>query len=283
MNAWRVCAFGAFEREAGDSPDDLRAELKSTLSQPPRRVNRFIRLALLGAHRCIRVLNGPLPEQTSLYVTSEQGPVADTVDAMEGMIHRGLPVMPMTFINLSPGMAGFYVAAMLGLGGRSVSVARDREGFGALFDLAALYTGASDVVLLGSVAECVWPLAEHRARCRQPPDTPLAEGSYWIVADRSEQAGPRLWRETVGSRAEARAWLADAESWYVSPHLPVAERERLCANLDANRGWRPPLGHCFHPEAVAHAVYHALKARPVPLLHMVTGRDASGYRLLRLG
>src|SRR5699024_3895923 len=138
MNSWCILAHGAYEAVARDPPQALDAALRACMGKPPRRINRYIRLALIGAHRCMARLDQPLASTTPLLMASEQGNVAEAVALMDEIVVHGRSPMPMPFINVSSTMVGYYLATSLGLSGRNVNVARDHGTFGALLELAAL-------------------------------------------------------------------------------------------------------------------------------------------------
>lgn len=291
MKSWRIRALGSFEAEAQEAAFPYKSELHALVAKPPRRINRYIRLALIGAHRCV-AQTAPLSPATPLYMASEQGSVAETIRLMDDIVVHGHAPMPMPFINVSSNMVGFYLAASLGLTGRNINVARSRGSFGAILELADLDTdldanrgavrdSASPMpLLLGTANECVWPLAEHRRRSGLPTDVPLVEGSYWLLVDsNSEGAGRRLDYGTTDDAAKARAWLAAGEYQAVDPHLPDDQRRALAIDTTSRRQWHSDFFHRGHLQAVEHALFTALGSDPVPHLHVVAGDASSGYQL----
>lgn len=281
MTTWRIRAHGAFETVAQEPPCSLDKPLRAAMGKPPRRINRYIRLALIGAHRCIARFDAPLPGGTPLYMASEQGSVAEAVDLMDEIVLRGRAPKPMSFINVSSNMVGYYLAASLGLTGRNMNVAREHGAFGAMMELADLDSCSNmapeSVLLLGSVTECVWPLADHRRRCELPANTPLVESSYWLVADRQvDDRTPRLFYKRTRDSAEARDWLAAGEYWALDPHLAEGHQRLLSENLNRQKAWHAPLCHAGHPDAVLHAMFAALQADPMPRLHVVSGDPSGG-------
>lgn len=281
MISWRIGAHGCHEAVAGETPDDLAEPLRMALGARPRRVNRYTRLALLGAHRCAGQLSEPLPARTPLYLASEQGDTAETVSLMDGILRDGQPPRPMSFVNVSSNMAGFHVAASLGLTGRNMTVARQRGSFGAMLELASLDPGSGEAMLLGTVSECVWPLADHRQRCELDADALLAEGSYWLVASAATHAhGPALEYATTRDAGAARDWLAAGDCWACDPHLPDQSRGWLASPLDPAHAWSAPLAHRGHPDAVAHLVFSALADPDTPRLRVVAGDAGWGYQLI---
>lgn len=291
MNGWRVLAHGAYEARAEAPAASLAATLRACMDKPPRRINRYIRLALIGAQRCLARLEQPLAPTTPLFMASEQGNVAETVALMDDIVVHGRSPMPMPFINVSSNMVGYYLAASLGLSGRNMNVARDQGAFGALLELATLEADIAPPpqgrMLLGSVIECVWPLAEHRQRCQLPPDTPLVEASYWLVVDQgngsaADNQTPCLWYAQTENDNEARDWLAAGECWALDPHLPEDRRQALRQGLHTDHEWRAPLCHRGHADAVMHALFAALHTQPRPRLHVVMGDTIGGHQLMAI-
>lgn len=275
MSRWRIVSSGFFEQALSDRHDDLRERLRDEMPTPPRRINRFIRLALIGANRCAS--NAELPTDTAVYLASEHGPIADTVALMQTLLLDHEPVMPVSFINLATNMAGFHVARTLGLNGRNIAVARHHCGLGAGLELAAL--DPAGTVLLGTISEGVWPLHEHRIRCQLPANADLAEGSYWLALARPDRHGPTLTRTVAASVDEAAELLAAAPSWYMAPSLPEPIGTSLAGRLDPSARYHPPLEHCFHPEATAHALLNAVHDRPDTGLSLISA-TAGGYEML---
>lgn len=285
MKTWRIRAYGAFEAAAQEPPGSLAEPLRACLEKPPRRINRYIRLALIGAHRCVARLDRQLPATTPLYLASEQGSAAEAVRLMDEIVLRGRSPMPMSFINVSSNMVGYYLAASLGLSGRNMNVARSQGAFGAMLELASLEADSDSMpealMLLGAVAECVWPLAEHRKRCELPADTPLVESSYWLAAGGNvDDSVARLTYLRTRDEIEAQAWLAAGERWAIDPYLPADQQQALGADLEQYRAWRGPLCHRGHPDAIVHALVAALRSDPVPRLHVVAGDPSCGYQLM---
>lgn len=285
MKTWRICAYGAFEATAQEPPCSLKEPLRACILNPPRRINRYIRLALIGVHRCVGRLDQPLSATTPLYIASEQGSAAEAVDLMDEIVRYGRPPRPVSFINVSSNMVGYYLAASLNLNGRNMNVARSHGAFAAMLELARLEpyldSTSETSMLLGAVSECVWPLAEHRMRCELPADTPLVEASYWLVVDDTADDGAaRLTYASTQEEAQAREWLAAGERWAIDPHLSDDLQRVLGEDLDQRRAWHAALCHRGHADAIVHALFTALQTQPVPRLHVVGGNPSCGYQLM---
>ena len=177
-----IAGAASFAPEATEPATSLREPLRAACANAPRRLNRIIELSLIGAHRC--VAGRPLAPDTAIYLACTHGTVADIVTLVDAVC-RGTPVMPVTFINLSSNMAGFYVASTLGLhSGNHVGSANEVP-FEATLDLARSH---HTPFLLGAVEECSWPLDAHRQRLGVAPGTPLLEASHWLWIDPSAAA-----------------------------------------------------------------------------------------------
>jgi hypothetical protein len=217
MKPLKIAAAANVLLPAGDAPTPLREALKQACPQPPRRVSRIIELALLGAHRCMREQR-PEP-QCPLYLALTHGCVADAVSLVQTVCRGGLP-MPVGFINLSSNMAGFYVAASLGVHGSNQAVAADDFSFECALELASLGREHRPQALLGAVEECAWPLPEHRARLALAPDRALVESSHWLFVDQAcaRPLATVQWVRRYADAGAARAALA-REQWPAGTHL----------------------------------------------------------------
>lgn len=213
MTPLTVLATSALELLADDAPLDLNARLKAETGRVgPRRVSRFVRLALLGARRCVGAT--PLPSSTAVYLTSNTGPVADTAELLV-QAATGQPLPPVRFVNVSSNMVSYYLAAELGLqGSNQVVMSRDLAWF-SLLETAWFNLPPGGTALVGAVEECAWPLAAHRQRLGLPATAALADSSHWLLLRRGAGGTPgdgtvitQLAR--LSNDAAARQWLASA-------------------------------------------------------------------------
>jgi hypothetical protein len=271
----KIAAAATVLLPADETPTPLRERLRTVLAEPPRRVSRVIELALLGAHQCMR---GQQPEvHCPLYVAVTHGCVADAVTLVTAVSRGSLP-MPIGFINLSSNMPGFYVASTLGVHGSNQSVAADDFSFEASLELAGLGREHRAQALIGAVEECAWPLPEHRARLRLPPERALTEASHWLYVDQ-DTARPLAtvqWVRRYADAVAARAALA-RERW------PQGALLALGGNLrDATGEWTGALGlaaagpvedhHSGH--WTAYRICRFVETRPAPaLLHVSAGAN----------
>ena len=198
-----IHAVGTYNDIPEETQPDLKVELKRLSGKVYRRIDHFIQLAVIGAHKSVEGV--ALPERTAIYMTSGQGNISvfERVRVQRHMLHL-LP-KPVDFINLLSNSAGFYVATHLGLSGKNLFLAHHR--FPVQMTLLAamndLKLGKQEAVLVGGVDEWIerQPLA--RKLLGVSPETALGEGSNWMLLSGAEEGA-------VG-RLELRNELLDLE------------------------------------------------------------------------
>jgi hypothetical protein len=224
----------------GEPLPSLDAALKEVCRENFRRIDRFIELALLGSGRCAK--GHMLAPDCGLYLGSGLGPMVNNIACQEQLIRdRELP-MPFDFINTLGNSAGYYVAKNLGLSGQNLFVSRRGASFTAVLEsaLVDLDCGAVGQALLGVVEEATEPFAEHRRRQGLAPDTPVAEGSHWLLLERDAGSGCLLEREHVArydaEKPEPAMFHDSIGGAAVTERLMKGESCTL-ADGDAVRGW----------------------------------------------
>ncbi len=187
-------------------PAPLRAQLRAAGIAAPRRVNRLIELALLGAHRCAG--GRQLPAQSALFLGVTSGCIDDAAKLVRA-VAANKPPTPISFINVSSNMAGYYTAASLGLQGENQVVAHAEFPWEATLQLAIISGQAP--LLIGAAEECVWPLDQHRLRMALPAGQALLESSHWLCADPESTDASTLLRacRTFTDDSQLTSWLQD--------------------------------------------------------------------------
>ena len=171
-----------YQPVAGDTGlDNLKPVVADYCRERFRRIDRFTQLALIGSGRC--VAGRTLPPDTGLYIGSRFASLGNTTKVHEQMVGAGVVPKPANFINTLSNSAGYFVARNLGLGHRNLFVSRGDASLVAALQLAAMdmATGTVSSALIGAVDEAVLPLEDHRFRLGLTDDTPLGEGSHWLL------------------------------------------------------------------------------------------------------
>jgi hypothetical protein len=193
----KIIAHGHYSKPVDGVLPPLKELVKETTGESVRRVGRFIQLALIGAGRCLTLLNSKqktLPADTAVYLTSGRGDLEVTLDVLVQMVEHGLPPKPLSFINTVSNSACFYIAKHFGLHGRNQFVTRRHAPLECALQLAALdlHTNAVQTALVGSVDICTAPLTDHRKRLDVTDDTPVGEGSHWFLLANDTHSGEAL-------------------------------------------------------------------------------------------
>lgn len=240
MTGLRIVAVGGIALHAGDEAAALAPQFALLGRKPPRRSSRFDQLTLLGALRAMARHPHNLPEDSALYLATGQGNVADTAELLEGLYRRHEAPMPIAFINVSSNLAGFQTAAALGLRGPNLTVSRRDFAFGAALELALADArgGRLRHGLVGGVDACCWPLDDHRARLQVDANTPLGEGSHWLLVDQTASR-PHAVIEDARSLPDRTAALAHVRSLPADTCLVMASAAAADAETFAREAARP--------------------------------------------
>ncbi|MEX2575751.1 MAG: hypothetical protein WD382_03775 [Halofilum sp. (in: g-proteobacteria)] len=282
MHRINIRAVGGREWPAGEQPADMRREAKAAGCREVRRGNRLSCMALLGALDCTAAGGGRPAADAAVHLASSYGNVADTASLVEALLRDGQPPAPLAFINSSTNMAGFYVARELGLDSPGLMLSRGSHSV-----LAALELLGGDAAegqhLIGAVEECAWPLAAHRRRLRLSPDTPLAEGSYWLWLDSACERPVALLHglRRHPDRAEVERALDETgdASRTVVLGTGITEGE---LTLPAKVTRQSLTGDCPHARIARLLVEFSTRPRPGHLCLVDREPASTGYLLLHL-
>jgi hypothetical protein len=277
---------GDYYAAVSDTPPELGPLVKETLGAQVRRVGRFVQLALIGAARSF---NGkPARADTSVYLSSGRGDMEMTSDVMVQLYRDGMPPRPLSFINTVSNSSCFYIAKQFGLRGRSSFVCNRYFSFESALELALLdmEAGVAASALVGSVDIVLAPLDIHRRRLKVAPDTPVAEGSHWLLLEAGDaaEAGPRL--ASMATLADGYALLAwikaqagdgSTAALAIGQFADAAELKAIAAKAGITKLFAYREGRAFYDSQSGAAVSVFLAQRPGgvgTLLHVT--RDAEG-------
>ena len=167
---------------------DLKRELKALSGKTYRRIDHFIQLAIIGAHKAAAGLD--LAPQTAIYMTSGQGDIMVFDRVRQQRYFQKMLSKPVDFVNLSSNAAGFYVASHLGLKGKNLFLLHHH--FPVQMTLLAaqneLNLGRQEAVLVGGVDEWI-PKPELAKKLLGVDETTvLGEGSNWLLLKAKAEA-----------------------------------------------------------------------------------------------
>ncbi len=188
----KILAHSHVSHTVTDAPPPLKELVKGATGSHVRRIGRFIQLALIGAGRCVQAHD--LAKDTSVYLSSGRGDLEVTLEVLADMVERGLPPKPLSFINTVSNSSCFYVAKTFGLHGSSQFVTRRHAPLESALQLAMLDLTHNNTrtALVGTVDIVTLPLTDHRERLALAADTPIGEGSHWLLLAGDAHAGDAL-------------------------------------------------------------------------------------------
>ena len=181
-----VHSIGLLNRTEGEELD-VKASCKAIAPKMIRRTDRFIQLALLGAHQAVG--ESRLGKNTALYMASGQGNLAVFKRLRDQRYINKQPPKPVDFINSLSNTAGFYVAQFFDLYGKNLNVSRQGLVVENTLLLAQvdLELGKEEQILLGGVDELQEPVSFTKRTLGVSDDTLLGEGSNWMLLSAQEE------------------------------------------------------------------------------------------------
>jgi hypothetical protein len=243
-----VHSTGLLLKAPADTVKVLEAEVKTLTGIQFRRVNRFILLAVCGAHQC--AAGQSLGPDTAVWVTTENGTVGDTEKTLGQLFHQRTYPKPYNFINTMSNTASFYIAQSLKLESRNLTMACNDFAFerGASLVRADLRSGASSGALLGGVDEAVFS----ETRLQSKFGDRLVDGSAWlyVTAQAAGAIGEIGAVRSFASEQRAAEWVQKTE-WPAEPVLAMGVR----VEGDERSRWRSRLPHAERFDPIAEYGY----------------------------
>ncbi len=131
--------------------NDVDAELKQLLPTAPRRLNLFIKTALIGAVDCVKTTE---LGNTDVFISSSNLSIEVMTDLITSAMIEGEPPKPVNFIHSIGNSASFYISQQLNLAGESLFLVEQSDSLAHLLLLAALKIKMGKAsVLLGSLQQ----------------------------------------------------------------------------------------------------------------------------------
>ena len=187
---------------------NLNARVKEQTGLHFRRVNRFILLAISGAHDC--ATEAELHPETGVWLTTENGTVGDTEKGLDQLFNQRIFPKPYNFINTMSNTAAFYIAQSLKLSSTNITLSCKDFSFerGLTLARADLRRQAAPAALIGGVDEAVFSETNLKSRFGDR----LIDGSAWLYvsADPAGARGRITEIRDFDNQAQALAWLETA-------------------------------------------------------------------------
>ncbi|MCK5682374.1 hypothetical protein KAI46_16355 [bacterium] len=160
---------------------DLKAELRALGGNVYRRTDRFIQLAIIGAHKAIS--GAKLEPETALYMTSGQGDIPVFERVRRQRYFQKMMSKPVDFVNMTSNTAGFYVASHIGLEGSNLFLTHQRFPVQMALLLAQSDLGLQKhpAILLGGVDEWLENQELAKKMLGIKAGIRLGEGSNWML------------------------------------------------------------------------------------------------------
>lgn len=147
----KVIAASEIHGLASTSDKDLKVALSQWLSTPPRRIDRLIFQALLGA----AAIKEHIRSDCGLYLASRHPARPTMIALLEAVCVQHKQPKPFEFVNSVSNAAGFHVAQQLGLEGPNLFIGGGPRAWSQLLGLAQvdLHDGVVSQALLLMVDE----------------------------------------------------------------------------------------------------------------------------------
>ena len=231
------------EREALNSdpqPADIDALVTSLNCQDElRRVSRYTKMALMGAHAALGRLAGPVDEKTALYFGTGLGELENTISLFsESMDPNVLYTSPYSFVSSVNNSTAFYVAKINGLMSKNMTVCQEEFSFEWALKVASFDLMNSHIkhALVGAADESSFPRSEHMHRLKLEDEQIMGEGSGWLCLQTSHKGAVGeifLLEEVPAVSAGGNGWL-DLISGMVEPFLKDVDRVFLLPGFRLN-------------------------------------------------
>ncbi len=185
-----IHAAAVYNPPPGNALPDLKSELKKITGKSYRRIDRFIQLALIGAHQA--AAGYKLDPETAIYMTSGQGDIPVFERVRYQRYFQKMMSKPVDFVNLGGNIAGFYVASHLKLAGANLFLSHKQftVQMALLLAQSALELKQESAILLGGVDE----YSENQELAKKllgvESSIRLGEGSNWMLI-KAEAEGAR--------------------------------------------------------------------------------------------
>lgn len=168
---------------------NLKPVIKKLCGKPLRQASHLVRLGVIGAQTLNLKLGKSLSRDTRLYVATGMGDVGKNLKLFKQVTPpiNGLAA-PFDFINSSANTTAFYVAKLLELSARNLTVSGDEFSFETALQLAIsdMTSGDSKSALVGGVDETANSVCTHFNEMAKNNNLMPGQGSGWLYLSTSK-------------------------------------------------------------------------------------------------
>ncbi|MDH5632380.1 MAG: hypothetical protein OEZ10_05215 [Gammaproteobacteria bacterium] len=199
---------------------DATARVKQLIGDPLRQASHLVKMAVIGIMSCRQQVRLPVDNNAAIYVGTGLG----EMDKCRGLFEQVMPpangmASPFDFINSSSNIAAFYVAKILGLSTRNLTISQDEFSFEYALKLAIddIVSDGYTHAFAGGLDERSLDIDYQLRRIQIRNDQVLGEGCGWLY----------LSQESSGARATISAPV------FVAGNNPASNDEWLKSILPA--------------------------------------------------
>lgn len=245
---------------------DATARVKQLIGDPLRQASHLVKMAVIGAMSCRQQIRLPVDNNAAIYVGTGLG----EMDKCRGLFEQVMPptsgmASPFDFINSSSNIAAFYVAKILGLSTRNLTVSQDEFSFEYALKLAIddIASNSYRHAFVGGLDERSLDIDYQLRRIQIHENQVLGEGCGWLY----------LSQEPAGARASISAPVfiagshpANNDKWLESilPAIPATADNTVILpgfRIDPETtGQLETLGYLVRPYVQYSGCYHTAAA-----------------------
>ncbi len=179
---------------AGYAAPDLKIIIKKLYGQPLRQASHLVELGVIGAltlnQSLAKTPGESLPQATRLYSATGLGDVSKNMKLFEQVSppRCGLAA-PFDFINSSANTTAFYVAKILGLNSRNLTISRDEFSLEVALQTAIsdLKNGACNYGLVGGFDETANAACPHFLQMAKDAGAIPGQGAGWLFLSNQDK------------------------------------------------------------------------------------------------
>lgn len=251
---------------------DATEAVKSLTGDPLRQASHLVKMGVIGVVQCRKQITHALDNKAAIYVGTGLG----EMDKCRSLFEQIMPptsgmASPFDFISSSSNIVSFYVAKMLGLSTRNITVSQDELSFEYALKLAVddLRTGTCPQALVGGIDERSAVIEYQLRRMHIGDEQILGEGCGWLFLGTDETNALACIEDVLFLDAAGLSMTDWVSS--IKPHLADTDTilpgfrltSEACTLMQSVAEVKPYIQYsgCYHT-ASAFGIADAVLARP---------------------